>query len=200
MLTPDALQRSMWFAPAVAVVTLLLLIYRWPIRVGFTAPILAAWFVSPGVAWWLSRPIARKRPDFSPAQIAFLRQVSRRTWRFFETFITADEHWLPPDNFQENPGPVVAPRTSPTNIGMALLAQLSAYDFGYLTAGAMLQNIGRTFDTLETMERYRGHFYNWYDTRTLRPLPPNYVSMVDSGNLVGHLMVLGQWSSTALGR
>jgi cyclic beta-1,2-glucan synthetase len=184
--------RSMWFAPAVAALTLAMLIWRWPIRVGFTAPILAAWYVSPAVAWWLSRPIARMRPDFSPAQVSFLRQVTRRTWRFFETFVTAEEHWLPPDNFQENPGPVVASRTSPTNIGMALLAQLAAYDFGYLTAGAMLQNIGRTFDTLESMERYRGHFYNWYDTRSLRPLPPAYVSMVDSGNLVGHLMVLSQ--------
>ena len=108
----------------------------------------------------------------------------------FEVFVTAEENWLPPDNFQEKPADGVASRTSPTNIGMALLADLAAYDFGYCCAGRLLDRTRKTFGTLARMERYRGHFYNWYDTRSLKPLLPLYVSTVDSGNLAGHLLVL----------
>ncbi len=120
----------------------------------------------------------------------FLKKLSRRTWRYFEAFVTEQENWLPPDNFQEHPAPVIAPRTSPTNIGMALLADLAAYDFGYCSVARLLDRTQKTLGTLGKMERYRGHFYNWYDTRSLKPLLPSYVSMVDSGNLAGHLLVL----------
>src|SRR5207248_258479 len=95
-----------------------------------------------------------------------------------------------PDNYQEPPAEAIASRTSPTNIGVALLADLAACDFGYCSAGQMLDRIRKTFSTLERMERHYGHFYNWYDTRSLKPLLPLYVSTVDSGNLVGHLLVL----------
>src|ERR1019366_2149237 len=128
----------------------------------------------------------------SESQRAFLGKVSRRTWRYFETFVTEQENWLPPDNFQEHRTRAIATRTSPTNIGMALLADLAAYDFGYCSVARLLDRTQKTFGTLEKMERHRGHFYNWYDTRSLRPLIPMYVSMVDSGNLVGHLLVLRQ--------
>ena len=120
----------------------------------------------------------------------FLAKLSRRTWRYFEVFVTAEENWLPPDNYQEKPAEGVASRTSPTNIGMALLADLAACDFGYCSAGRLLDRTQKTFGTLARMERHRGHFYNWYDTRSLKPLFPLYVSTVDSGNLVGHLLVL----------
>ena len=116
--------------------------------------------------------------------------LSRRTWRYFEVFVTAEENWLPPDNFQEHPAPVIASRTSPTNIGMALLANLAACDFGYCTVGRLLERTEQTLDTLGRMDRYRGHLYNWYDTRSLQPLRPHYVSTVDSGNLAGHVLVL----------
>src|SRR3954462_1403689 len=116
--------------------------------------------------------------------------LARRTWRYFEEFVTAEDNWLPPDNIQLNPDLVIAPRTSPTNIGMSLLADLAAYDFGYCSIAQLLERTQRTFETLSRMERYRGHFFNWYDTRTLDSLHPRYVSMVDSGNLVANLLVL----------
>src|SRR5207237_4692857 len=126
----------------------------------------------------------------SDQQRRFLGKLSRRTWRYFEVFVTAEENWLPPDNIQEQPNQSVASRTSPTNIGMALLANLAAYDFGYCSVGRLLERTQKTFGTLTRMERHRGHFYNWYDTHSLKPLPPLYVSTVDSGNLVGTLLVL----------
>jgi len=103
--------------------------------------------------------------------------------------VTAQDHWLPPDNVQQNPSLVVAPRTSPTNIGFALLADLAAHDFGYCSASRLLDRTQKTLGTLSRMERYRGHFFNWYDTRTLALLAPSYVSTVDSGNLAGSLLV-----------
>ena len=101
-----------------------------------------------------------------------------------------EDHWLPPDNFQEPPVPVVAHRTSPTNMGLALLANLAAYDFGYICAGQLLERTENTLQTMEGLERHRGHFYNWYDTLSLQPLLPLYISSVDSGNLAGHLLTL----------
>ncbi|MDP2760230.1 MAG: glucoamylase family protein [Sideroxyarcus sp.] len=154
------------------------------------APILLLWLLSPAVAWWISRPLAAPTPGLSIGQQAFLRASARRTWRYFADFVGPDDNWLPPDNFQEHPAPAIASRTSPTNIGMSLLADLAAYDFGYLTAGECLQRIGNTLASMEKLERYRGHFYNWYDTRTLQPLHPQYVSSVDSGNLAGCLLTL----------
>jgi hypothetical protein len=122
----------------------------------------------------------------------FLEKLSRQTWRYFETFVTDAENWLPPDNFQESPVARTAHRTSPTNIGLALLANLSAYDFGYITPGELIERTSNTMLTMHRMERYRGHFYNWYDTISLSPLIPKYISTVDSGNLAGHLLTLKQ--------
>src|SRR5439155_7205652 len=100
--------------------------------------------------------------------------------------------WLPPDNYQEHPAVSLAHRTSPTNMGLALLANLGACDFGYIPAGQLLQRTANAFDSMDAMERHEGHFYNWYDTRTLAPLPPLYVSTVDSGNLAAALLTLKQ--------
>lgn len=154
------------------------------------APILLLWFVSPVVGWWVSRLLTAPTPGLSDEQHVFLRTAARRTWRYFADFVNSDDNWLPPDNVQTYPAQTVASRTSPTNIGMALLADLAAVDFGYLTVGECLQRIGNMFSTMERLERYRGHFYNWYSTRTLQPLHPQYVSSVDSGNLVGALVTL----------
>ncbi len=182
--------RLMWTAPTIAIAVALYLPHARPGTLAAAAPVLLLWLASPLFAWWLSRPLARPRASLSKEQTAFLRLVSRRTWAFFDTFVGPDDHWLPPDNFQESPATVLAHRTSPTNMGLALLANLSAYDFGYVSAGQLLARTRDAFATMHRLERYRGHFYNWYDTQTLLPLLPVYVSTVDSGNLAGHLLTL----------
>lgn len=184
--------REMWIAPVVATGLGVALLTRGspPAVWLYAAPILLLWLVSPVVGWWISRPLVSPTPGLSVEQRAFLRASARRTWRFFADFTGPLDNWLPPDNFQEYPAPAIASRTSPTNIGMSLLADLAAYDFGYICAGEFLQRTGNTLATMEKLERYRGHFYNWYDTRTLQPLHPQYVSSVDSGNLVGSLLTL----------
>ncbi|MFH2073979.1 MAG: glucoamylase family protein, partial [Pseudomonadota bacterium] len=181
---------TMGFAPALAAATVIALAWVRPDALGVAMPILLLWFSSPAIAWWISRPLVRREARLSTDQTLFLRTLSRKTWAYFETFVGPEDHWLPPDNFQEHPSPVVAHRTSPTNMGLSLLANLSAYDFGYLSAGQLIERTKNAFDTMEALERYQGHFYNWYDTRSLKPLPPLYISSVDSGNLAGHLLTL----------
>jgi cyclic beta-1,2-glucan synthetase len=155
------------------------------------APFLILWAASPAVAVWISiSPLIEGRLALSAADADALRLVARRTWRYFETFVTADDRMLPPDNFQEDPRPVVAHRTSPTNVGLYLLSAVSARDFGWSGTLDFVERVEATFATLNRLERFRGHFYNWYDTRDLRPLDPRYVSTVDSGNLAGHLIAL----------
>jgi cellobiose phosphorylase len=182
--------RWMWIAPFLSIATTLYLLHSRAGALTVAAPILLLWLASPLLAWWLSRPLLRPQVRLSPEQTAFLRLVSRKTWAFFETFVGPDDHWLPPDNFQETPATALARRTSPTNMGLALLANLSAYDFGYVSAGQLIKRTRNAFDTMHELQRYRGHFYNWYDTQSLRPLLPMYVSTVDSGNLAGHLLTL----------
>ena len=179
--------KEMWTAPVVALVLASLLSGA---DLLYAAPVLLLWLLSPVIGWWISLPLLVPQPDLSAEQRAFLRTSARRTWRYFADFVGPEENWLPPDNFQEYPAPVIASRTSPTNIGMSLLADLSACDFGYIAAGEFLQRAQNTLATMEKLERYRGHLYNWYDTRTLQPLHPQYVSSVDSGNLAGALLTL----------
>jgi cyclic beta-1,2-glucan synthetase len=182
--------RAMWAAPLLATVTLICLLFFRPAGVTAALPLLGLWLVSPLMAWWMSQPLQDTRARLSDGQNLFLEKIARKTWAFFETFVGPEDHWLPPDNFQEFPVEAIAHRTSPTNIGLALLANLSACDFGYISAGQLLERTAHTFRTMETLERHRGHFYNWYDTRLLEPLRPLYVSTVDSGNLAGHLLTL----------
>jgi hypothetical protein len=184
--------RTMWIAPFMAVATIVCLALSNPATLIAAAPILVLWVASPFITWRISLPLAHNEARLDPDQIVFLQKLSRKTWGFFETFVTAEENWLPPDNYQEHPAPVVAHRTSPTNMGLALLANLSAYDFGYITARQLIERTTNTLATMESLERYQDHFYNWYDTQTLRPLSPKYVSTVDSGNLAGHLLTLRQ--------
>jgi cyclic beta-1,2-glucan synthetase len=182
--------RSMWIGPVIATVTSVLLLIERPAALIAAVPVLALWFASPAVAWWMSRPLIARRAELTVDQTLFLRKVARRTWAFFETFVGPEDHWLPPDNYQEFPGSVVAHRTSPTNMGLALLANLSAWDFGYIEAKELIERTTRALRTMAGLERYHGHFYNWYDTQTLKPLSPRYISTVDSGNLAGHLLTL----------
>lgn len=160
----------------------------------------AWWIVLPFAILWTAAPAIARRISVSPliagrlpvsrTEIQYLRLIARRTWRFFETFVTAGDHMLPPDNFQEDPQPVLAHRTSPTNIGLYLLCAVSARDFGWTGTVQAIERLEATLATMQNMQRCRGHFYNWYDTRDLRPLDPRYVSSVDSGNLAAHLIAV----------
>ncbi|TAN47371.1 MAG: cyclic beta 1-2 glucan synthetase, partial [Methylococcaceae bacterium] len=182
--------RAMGIAPAIAIATALLLALTRPAVLSVAGPILLLWLASPAIAWWLSRPLALKPARLTLEQTRFLRKIARRTWAFFDAFVGPRDHWLPPDNYQEYRAVGLAHRTSPTNMGLALLANLSAYDFGYIPAGVLLERSAHTLGTMEDLKRYHGHFFNWYDTQSLQPLHPVYVSTVDSGNLAGHLLTL----------
>ncbi len=181
---------TMWIAPVVALVTGFLLYILQPAHLTFALPVLFLWFVAPTLAWWISLPIKPITAELTDDQRNFLRITARKTWHYFETFVTADDHWLAPDNYQEIPIAKIATRTSPTNMGLSLLANLAALDFGYISMEAMITRTRNSLTAMQGLERYRGHFYNWYDTRTLQVLAPHYISSVDSGNLAGHLLTL----------
>jgi cellobiose phosphorylase len=184
--------RTMWFSPFLAVGTIICMVFfKIPIAT-IVFPVLFLWIISPAVTWWISLPLLRRKVKLTIAQKLFLRDIARKTWSFFVTFVGQADNWLPPDNFQENPVAVVAHRTSPTNIGLSLLANLSALDFGYISTGQFIERTTNTFRTMDVLERHRGHFFNWYDTQTLVPLRPLYISSVDSGNIAGHLLTLRQ--------
>ncbi len=181
---------AMSASPAVAFVVGVLLAGGRPGALPAAAPVLVLWASAPVLAWWLSRPVVPKRQLLTSDERGLLRAIARKTWRYFEVFMGPEDHGLPPDNFQELPAPMVAHRTSPTNIAMGMLSTLAAYDLGYLPTGALVERLEALLGTTESLERYEGHLLNWYDTRTLAPLPPRYVSTVDSGNLVGALLAL----------
>lgn len=164
-------------------------------------PIALCWLTAPALALWSSRaPAAANRLTLAPSESDELRRIARRTWRFFETFVTPEDNMLPPDNFQEDPVPAIAHRTSPTNIGLYLLSTVAARDFGWIGMAETIERLEASLDSLDKLERFNGHFFNWYDTRDLRVLDPPYVSSVDSGNLAGHLIALSsaceEWTDT----
>jgi cyclic beta-1,2-glucan synthetase len=174
---------------AIAATVLVVVAWRTPVSLSVAAPVLLAWIAAPAAAAWL-----RKAPADSTAGVALddvdrheLRLIARKTWLFFETFVTAAENHLPPDNFQEDPRGVVAHRTSPTNIGLYLMAVVAARDFGFITSLDLRARLSATLATIARLERRNGHVLNWYDTQSLAPLAPQYVSTVDSGNLAAYL-------------
>jgi cyclic beta-1,2-glucan synthetase len=151
----------------------------------------SVWFFAPLVARGVSLPIGSAgRAALNAEEARRVRSMARQTWSYFDTFVTAEQNHLPPDNFQEVPLPVLAHRTSPTNLGLYLLAVVSAREFGWIGTTDAVERLEATFATLDRLERFRGHFFNWYDTQDLRPLDPKYISTVDSGNLAGHLLTL----------
>ncbi len=182
--------RRMVFGPALAITSAAGLVLLRPTALLVASPVLLLWFLSPLLVWWIDRPLQRKRPALTSAQTTFLRRLARRTWAFFETHAGAADNHLPPDNVQEHPVARIAHRTSPTNMGFALLAGLAARDFGHIGTRQLLARTDAALGTMQGLERHRGHFFNWYDTQTLEPLRPHYVSTVDSGNLAGQLLVL----------
>jgi cellobiose phosphorylase len=195
--------RSMWPAVAIAALPLVVIFRRsapeagpsgalsWALGLALL-PLVAAWMASPAIARALSLPAVRRERRLAPDSRRQALRYALLHWRFFERFVGADTHWLAPDNFQEDPSPVVAMRTSPTNIGLQLLATASARELGFIPLDEMTQRLELAFQSLERMRRFRGHFYNWYDLHDLSLLEPPYVSTVDSGNLAGHLLALRQ--------
>ncbi|WP_158078591.1 GH36-type glycosyl hydrolase domain-containing protein [Microbulbifer mangrovi] len=182
--------RELWFAPALAIGLIIWLVSSSPGSLLPAAPFLIAWLLLPQLIRRIDQPHKFETQDLEDSDRGELRLLARRTWYFFEHFMGPDDHWLPPDNYQEEPVAVLARRTSPTNIGLGILSILSAYDFGYLDLTQLLARLNNTFDRMRGLERYRGHFLNWYETRELHPLNPRYVSTVDSGNLAGSLLTL----------
>jgi cyclic beta-1,2-glucan synthetase len=183
---------DMWPAVALAALLAVLTALLRPEALPVASPFFTAWLLSPALAYWISQPLRHREPTLTVDERRALRRIARKTWGFFETFVGDSDNWLPPDNYQEDPKGVIAHRTSPTNVGMLLLSTLAAHDLGYLSLRTLADRLEKTFDTLERLERFRGHFLNWYDTRSLNPLQPEYVSTVDSGNLVACLVSLQQ--------
>ena len=184
----DYTYKKMWLAPALSLIVLVIVGWRAPIALLSAWPILVAWCLSPALMWWVSKPNKVVKAVLHFKQKEYLRTISRKIWSFFEDFVTAEENHLPPDNYQEEPVERTAHRTSPTNIGMYLLSILSAYDFGYINFDTLLERTENTMDTIEELEKYNGHLLNWYDTESKQPLSPKYLSTVDSGNFIGHLI------------
>ncbi len=180
--------RQMWIEPVMGLSLVAAIQIVNPASLPAAMPLLILWFIAPEITLWLNRPRHKLARPLDLEDRLFLRSLARRTWLYFETFAGPQDNWLPPDNYQGNPYPETAHRTSPTNIGMMMLSTASAWDFGYLGREELAARTTNLYVSLEKLETHRGHFLNWYDTLSLQPLEPRYVSVVDSGNLAGCLI------------
>ncbi|MGD9841641.1 MAG: glucoamylase family protein, partial [Steroidobacteraceae bacterium] len=202
-LTLVTVYRRMIASVIIAIMALLLIAWSGGAVRWLALPFILLWLAAPAIARAISvSPLVAGRLMVTTDDAQALRLIARRTWRYFETFVTDVEHMLPPDNFQEDPQPVVAHRTSPTNMGLYLLCAVSARDFGWAGVLDIVARLEATLATMQRLGKFRGHFYNWYDTRDLRPLEPRYVSSVDSGNLAAHLIAVSnacrEWADSCL--
>lgn len=184
--------RLMWPSSALALFMLGYMALFEPAGLLPATPVLLLWLIAPEISVWTARPRYFRAQTLDDEQRLYLKRVARRTWHFFDTFAGPDDNWLPPDNYQFGHVDAVAHRTSPTNIGMFLASALAAKDMGFITTSDFVARCRHTVSTLTQMDQYRGHILNWYDTRTLEPLEPKYVSTVDSGNLAVALITLKQ--------
>ena len=183
--------KRMLASPLLALGSFAIVYHVRPAALHATLLFVILWIAAPEAARWISQiPPPTDRKPVVDSDVRVLRMISRRTWRFFENFVTAEDHWLPPDNFQETPKPILAHRTSPTNIGLYLLSTVASRDLGWLGTLEATERLEATVDTIGQLEQFQGHFYNWYDTSNLHPLRPTYVSSVDSGNMAGHFLAL----------
>jgi cyclic beta-1,2-glucan synthetase len=182
--------RHMVASPLLGVTLLALIAVSHLPALPYAAPVLALWVAAPWIAFVLSRPTTRRQSALSSADMAYLREVAQKTWAYFDEFAGPEDHFLPPDNVQLGADLRIAHRTSPTNIGLGLLAALAAHDLDLIDRLELVRRIDGTLTTIERLERFEGHVLNWYDTRTLAPLLPAYVSTVDSGNLAGALLTV----------
>ncbi|WCP12161.1 Cyclic beta-(1,2)-glucan synthase NdvB [Sphingobium sp. AntQ-1] len=184
--------REMWVSPAFALAVGSGLVLAHATALLPAAPLLMLWVLAPEIAYRISRPRRSSVETLGAEDRLFLRSIARRTWLFFETFVRPEDNWLPPDNYQEPPEEEIAHRTSPTNVGMMLLSTLTAWKLGHIGVTDLEMRLRNALDALDRLDRYRGHMLNWYDTRTLQPLEPRYVSTVDSGNLAVSLVVVNE--------
>ncbi|MBU3154285.1 GH36-type glycosyl hydrolase domain-containing protein [Clostridium estertheticum] len=190
---------DMWVGSAISVL-ILVISFNASMSVGFLSiPSCVIWFLSPVIAYVISRDMEFDSFEITSEEKNYLRKLSRKTWAYFEDFVNDENNWLGPDNYQEDPPNGVAHRTSPTNMGMELTSNLVAYDLGYIGIVNVTSRIDKIMMSMEDLDMYKGHFYNWYDTKTKTPLFPRYVSTVDSGNLVGYLWVVAQALDEYLG-
>jgi cyclic beta-1,2-glucan synthetase len=184
--------RNMAYAFVLSLLLFVLILLVNPDAIFAAVPILLLWVFSPEIAHRLNAPMYKAEEELTESEKARIRSLARRTWLFFEQYLGPEDHWLPPDHYQEFPRGMVAHRTSPTNIGIGMLCTLGAYDLGYLGLVDLAARLRSMFENLGRLEKIQGHFLNWYDTRSLEPLPPRYVSTVDSGNFAASLIALGQ--------
>ena len=174
---------KMWAGSAIAAALGIALVLFEPASFIAALPLLVLWIAAPEITLAMARQREETIEPLADHESLFLRKLARKSWLFFETFAGPEDNWLPPDNYQGAPHEEIAQRTSPTNIGMLLLSTAAAWDLGYIGRAELAARTANLFATLDRLERYRGHYYNWYHTRTLTPLEPRYVSTVDSGNL-----------------
>jgi len=184
------LNMSVSFVAALAMF-ILAMIFK-PESAAVSLVFLLLWVCSPFIAFFISKDRKEEKPYISAKERADLGKIARKTWRYFEEFVNVKTNYLAPDNYQEDPPRGIAHRTSPTNIGLGLLATLSARDLGYIGTCELVDLIDKTISTVEKLAKWNGHLFNWYDTRTLKTLRPGYISTVDSGNLAGYLITLEQ--------
>src|SRR6056297_2543506 len=190
--SPGAHIRSQIIPVLLGISILIAAIMSAPHYLWIVVPFSIAWTGAPLWMWMISRPVKETEYKLSEKDQAELRKYARRTWFYFERFVNEEQNWLPPDNYQEHPNLPVTARTSPTNIGLALVSTQVAYNHGYITLGELLERVNNTLNTLQKLDRYRGHFYNWYETRLGEVLYPKYISAVDSGNLAAGLISIRQ--------
>lgn len=155
-------------------------------------PIATIWFASPYIAYRISTSDEEERFIPNKTDLQNIRRIGRKIWAYYEDLVNVEYNHLPPDNYQEYPLKGIAARTSPTNIGMYLTSALAARDFGYITTSQLVRRVRDTIETINNMESWKGHLYNWYDIKTLEVLRPYYVSTVDSGNFITYLLLLRQ--------
>lgn len=182
--------KLMWPGSLISIIVLIFAFIKSQDSGIFMIPVSFLWFISPVIAWHISLERNNKSYKIDEENKKMLRRISRKTWAYFDDFVNDENNWLAPDNYQEEPYKGVAHRTSPTNIAMGLTSNLAAYDLGYIDISESVDRISKIINSMESLEMYKGHLYNWYDTLTKEPLMPKYISTVDSGNLVGYLWVV----------
>ena len=153
------------------------------------------WTITPAVMWQISKEykVTPQLEKLNDADKEYLLNLGKKTWQYFKEFINEKSNFLPPDNYQEDRKPKLVNRTSPTNIGLGLLAVVASYDLGYENLEDTLKLLEKMLNTISNLPKWNGHLYNWYNLDNLQPLIPRYISSVDSGNLVGYLFTLKQF-------
>lgn len=144
------------------------------------------WILTPLVMWHISKPKEDKKTleKLNKQEIDYVKKIAESTWRYFLDFMNKENNYLPPDNFQESRREKIVHRTSSTNIGLGLMTVISAYDLKFIPLEKALSSLENMMETIQSLEKWNGHLYNWYNTLNLQPLIPRYISTVDSGNFV----------------